>query len=127
MSIMAETSIVTVKSKSNEISSRKGKYAMLVILGKDNKNHAETALRVSRAYPDGCVLWADSMQVVKELMDDIGRAGLTDTERLDDMMKNKPNEVLGFAISLEGVVADIITKNQPINSIRFQAAFANTI
>lgn len=115
-----------LNGKSGEITSRKGKFVMLVILGAHNEELAELADdRANDDKPPRCVLWADSAPAIKGLMDDIKK--LDDSRQLLRMLEKQPEEVLGFAISRSGEVADILTVNDDVDEARVDESFIKAI
>lgn len=117
-----------LNGKSDEITSRKGKFVMLVILGAHNKELAKLADgRANDDKPPRHVLWADSERGIEDLTEDIEELELDNSRPLLQMLKKQPEKVLGFAISLGGKVADIITDTERIDRMRVDKAFKKAI
>lgn len=111
-------------SRSNEITSKKGHYAMLVILGANNRGYAELADQCAGDSNDRrWVVWVNSSSAARILTDDIASARLSNTETIVKMLKTNPDEVLGFAVSFTGKVVDILKANDLIDDLRIEDAF----
>ncbi len=113
-----------VAGASNEITARKGKFAMLVILGDQHKELAKMASRrANEDDPPKWVLWVESAQGLNGLMDDI--RSLSESSQLLQMLQRQPEKVVGFAVSPKGKVVDIIMASDIIDEVRVDDAFLN--
>lgn len=120
--VLNKTSIIT--GPSDEYQNRFGQFAVIVVIGENNILLATKASQAAGIPTDPrWVLWVTGDQGFNHLLTEIGQ--LDDNQDLLNKLNSDPSSVLGFSVSFDKAIADIILSSDTIDAIRIEDAFNN--